>query len=325
MEEWQVFFGIPEKVFQGWEKSSQGSPLYWALKEGRVDKLKYLKWASTRYGLPILKNSFFQNVSMDSSMWKTLEHKGKWSKKWVPIYQWEGTVFCACVEPPDAEHLSEDLVPVLVDPAKLELCWEKIQDLQKESQPPLENKEEETKVFNEAPAAPPRLQTLIASVTKITRVTNLLKMFKSDKKTSSVSTERDGIFKLSKKYFSCVIVFGFHKDKFIPLQYSDSLSTPIEVSVRENSLFRLMYTSRREYHGWVVQNQTHIQFFASCGFKHALPKHISLVPVYGEGDNLLGAFMGISQSAVPSKHIKEINSWVKDLKKTLLKDKTRAA
>ena len=322
MEEWAPFFNISDRVFARWREECKGGQVTtWALKQGKIDRNKYLHWASHRYELPVLKKSFFSSFSLSRPLWDQVRHQASWQEDFVPLYQWGGLVFCGCVKPP-LSPLPPHFVLVLAEPEELHRLWLDLQKLrgpkkwtdpqvsltpQKNTPPPPEGD----------PDSSPG--TLMSTFTRITRVTNLFKMFQT--KNPPANTASHPVFKQAKAYFTEAVIFGFHQNQFVPIQWSPTLAVPACVSVSEASMFKIVCKSRKEFHGLVVPNPIHFQFFKSCGFKQGLPKHITLIPVFQPSGELCGAFMGISPKApVPSRHLGEIRSWTKDFPTTLFKE-----
>ena len=126
-----------------------------------------------------------------------------------------------------------------------------------------------------------------------------------------------GVFKLSEQFFKGVIIFSFHDNEFTPVEWSDSMSGPATpIKIEKPSIFKMIVKSRSSYHGFIVNNEQHSQFFTPWGFD-TLPKHITLIPVFNSSKNIIGAYMGISDQVIDKKHLHKITKWGNMLAKTL--------
>ncbi|MAF91555.1 MAG: hypothetical protein CL674_09805 [Bdellovibrionaceae bacterium] len=98
---WAKGLQIPNDVIAVWEMQAAGSDLLrWALANGKVLEHIYLDWAKNYYKLPSLSQSFFEK-SPNPSLW---EKWGRfdWSGTFLPIYEYDGVLYIACLEPPNA-------------------------------------------------------------------------------------------------------------------------------------------------------------------------------------------------------------------------------
>ena len=118
---WAQFFRVEEHI-SAWnsEKGSANSLTYWCLKEKKIDSAEYLKWAQSEYLLPTLTEEFFQK-SPPKELW--LRHTGLWPKGSLPVAEWDGTLFVACLAPIELEQPPQPYQLVLAPPTQL-FEWE---------------------------------------------------------------------------------------------------------------------------------------------------------------------------------------------------------
>ncbi len=160
---WQTAFNKDLSELQKWFDSEpqERSLLYWALKKKEISELEYLKWAQSTYNLPILSSLFFVE-SADPEVIKKHDYYN-WSEECLPVYEWDGVLFVACISPP--EHQPPNTQYVLAPLSALESWWKNMVGLQKSTKPqntplpPTENPPEaishfELKSDNEIEAAP---------------------------------------------------------------------------------------------------------------------------------------------------------------------------
>ena len=94
----------------------------------------------------------------------------------------------------------------------------------------------------------------------------------------------------------------------------DGPATPVKIDTP--SIFSIIVKSSSPYHGYIVKNEQHTNFFKPWGFK-TLPKHITMIPVFDSSKNIIGAYMGIADKTIQEKHLYEVQKWTKPLVKIL--------
>ena len=331
MKEWQTVFQISDDIFEEWKRLAKSTPItYWALKNNKINQKKYFEWASLRYSIPVLKNSFIENSLISQELWNRVKHHSPWNKTLLPIYEWENMVFVGCVEPPDIKKQS--IIPILASPDNLQIIWQKLNafsDTAKKQTvqniPPAKVKEQRESQ-NVSTVKPDHNdyeeKTLLTSITNPGAfLKTLIQKTKNHevKKQASKNIPLDPIFEKCKKYFPQSLIFHFQNNQFIPVQWSPAIKgTPISVTTSKDSIFKIILASKQEYHGFIVENKVHLKFFKSCGFSK-LPQHITLIPLFQTPDTPVGAFMGIANSTVDAQHLEEIKTWVENLKETIFK------
>ena len=315
-KEWQTVFNISEKDQNMWEHSGQiDSFLIWALKYKKFRLDQYIDWAMQHYHLPFLKDSFFYDITISQQLWNSVKDREKWNKEFVPIYEWEKTLFAGCLELPEKKQ-DKNTILILVSPKNLNTFWSKTQSfshikselLRKNNKNNTE--EEDIKQTTGILKKPMNLLNTVINKTLFTQI-----------KVSAENQTYNQVFKLSKKYFTGVILFSFNNNMFTPIEWSDSMEGPATpIKVDKPSIFKMVANSKSPYHGFIIKNEQHNQFFAPWGFAE-LPKHVSLIPIFDNSKQIIGAFIGVAKTMIHQKHLREIISWTTPLPKAILKTK----
>lgn len=98
---WAKGLQIPNDVIAVWEMQAAGSDLLrWALANGKILEHIYLDWAKNYYKLPSLSQSFFEQ-NPNPTLWDKWG-RFDWSGTFLPIYEYDGVLYIACLEPPNA-------------------------------------------------------------------------------------------------------------------------------------------------------------------------------------------------------------------------------
>lgn len=124
---------------------------FWCLERGRVPTQPYLEWAKEHYGLAVLKDEYFK-TKPNHQLWSQIQTVANWSPSMLPLEEWDGVIFIACVEPPFDVEWSFPVQYVLAPPRALKQRWKQ---LQKEEPQHSTAQLEATSPSNEA--APPPL------------------------------------------------------------------------------------------------------------------------------------------------------------------------
>ncbi len=88
--------------------------LVFCLERGLVDYGEYMRFAQSRFELPILQANFFQSA-FDPAQLEQDKLTGDWQPWFFPVGRWENVTYIACVEPPQ-EPESPEVRYVLADP-----------------------------------------------------------------------------------------------------------------------------------------------------------------------------------------------------------------
>ena len=100
---WAMGLKIPNDTIAAWEMQAAGSDLLrWALANGKLPEFGYQEWAKSYYQLPSLDTQFFDQPPSPElwAKWGSFA----WAGTFLPIYEWEGTLYIACLEPPNFEQ-----------------------------------------------------------------------------------------------------------------------------------------------------------------------------------------------------------------------------
>ncbi len=128
LKAWAEALGIEPAKIQAWaqEAPQHESLTFWCLLSGRIRSSDYFAWAVEHYGLAMLSEGYFaQNPNRD--LWMKIQSVANWSAQLLPVDEWDGTVFVACVEPPDGIQWSFPVQYVLATARDLQSHWERLQ------------------------------------------------------------------------------------------------------------------------------------------------------------------------------------------------------
>lgn len=313
---WQEALHVSKLEYQKWQEQagSDSSVTSWALDNNKIHAEQYFTWAMSYYNIPFLKETFFHQLSINSDLWNRTKKQAKWNKHFLPIYQWQGLTFAACLEPP--KEKDKTIIPILATPDKLQFCWQKIQSFTQPHtvQVPTESKKE----------TPPDTQTESSieseTISKViaTKIHNFLKTSIFKKPNVQNSPIFAQVIEQTKEMFPQSIIFTYKKGEFTPIKWSATLKgVPAPVSIDQASIFKIVRKSKQPYHGFVVENKQHNQFFIQWGFKK-IPPHVTLAPVFMPHTNekkMIGAFMGIATASISPEALTQITNWCKPLEK----------
>lgn len=327
-EPWQEPFHISDEEIVLWrQKIGPGeSLLLWAIQNQKVDENQYLEWARDFYKIPLVQSNYFSSPLSQAAIKRDLPNFC--DETHVPIGQWDGQIFIGCLEPlpasdplisfvlaphkpllerwkmffsPPAGPTDSDHVSSLFDPKTIEMDLDSIEVELEITQPDIDHKPPETDppidsvaqefASNEASfgdVTHPSFDTS-ASLTPIS-IKNL-----STKQ--QLSSQLADIFTITSRYFEKSMILKYNNKRFLPwkwhgpwLAMADAEDHPIHLSAP--SLFRICFQTKLPYHGPIVSNAVHNEFF-SLWDKSRIPNHVTLYPVISE-KNLLGAIMGLS-------------------------------
>lgn len=126
---------------------------YWCLEQNLISQDDYYRWAQLNYGLALINDDFF-DLPPASSLWQKLHHQTGWSQGYVPVAEWDGSIFIACTEPPKDIDWGFEARYLLATPKNLLRLWQKLQgDLMTGLSPEVSNLAYSTAETAEAPEA----------------------------------------------------------------------------------------------------------------------------------------------------------------------------
>lgn len=100
---WAMGLKIPKDIISSWASQAGDSDLLrWALANAKLPEFGYQEWAKSYYQLPSLDTEFFDQ-SPNPDLWAKWGNFA-WSGTFLPIYEWEGVLYIACLEPPSFEQ-----------------------------------------------------------------------------------------------------------------------------------------------------------------------------------------------------------------------------
>ena len=304
MAPWKKALNISDSCYQEFKTQAKGSePLvFWALKHKKIDLKQYMHWAMRAYSLPVLRESFLDNINLKREDIKTIS---AFNSYFAPVYTFEKKIFAVCVEPPLIKD--SKILPLLARPEIIEKCWTRLQKTK--SDEPGDAKAEPAE-----PAEPVESSPSQGLPTAITKITGL---FGAEKKSTELEDVYADIFAKTKKYFSSSLVFRLKNQKFISVKWTQNIKQgQSEISISDTSIFRILVMSNTPYHGIIIKNDHHDQYFSAWGYKE-LPRHITLLPLHNESGQMMGAFLGIAENPVHRKYLNTIIDIVKPLKNVL--------
>ena len=122
---WVENLGINPKEFSSWSEQTPRSEsvTFWCLVNGKLNEDQYLNWARDHYELLSINAEFFK-IPPNFTLWNKIKTVANWSKELVPICEWDGTVFVACVEPLLDVKWSFPVQYVLASASDLQSHWE---------------------------------------------------------------------------------------------------------------------------------------------------------------------------------------------------------
>lgn len=125
--EWLKFFNISDEMAMDWLKEAKSAEnfTFWCLKNKKIKNSDYLKWAQNYYQLPILKSEYFLQPT-DNSWWDIVRSISNWSENFIPIVEWDNTIFIACIEPRSDIHWSFPVCYLLASSTDLEKRWKEL-------------------------------------------------------------------------------------------------------------------------------------------------------------------------------------------------------
>lgn len=122
---WLEALGVTQEKYLNWQKQlpKNESLLRWCLLNQKISSTDYFAWAAEYYGLAVLKQDFF-NQAPNIKLWQQIQSVANWSNSFMPILEWDGVIFIACLEPREDVTWSFTVRYVLADAASLDKYWQ---------------------------------------------------------------------------------------------------------------------------------------------------------------------------------------------------------
>lgn len=121
---WAQPLAVQQTDLDSWSKmvGPSDSLIAWCIKNQKINPDDYLQWARNYYGIPSLTSNFF-TTSYNEAFFKSVESMSFWSKDLLPIGEWDGVLFLACVEPQESTPWSFPVQFLLASPTDIEATW----------------------------------------------------------------------------------------------------------------------------------------------------------------------------------------------------------
>jgi hypothetical protein len=98
---------------------------YWCLETNKINQDEYLSWARDHYGLASLNRNYFEKMP-DIELLERTSTDANWSQWLLPICEWDGVIFVACVEPLQDQNWSFPVQFVLAESSEIKKYWDRI-------------------------------------------------------------------------------------------------------------------------------------------------------------------------------------------------------
>lgn len=130
MKSWVEALQIPEASFELWRRESPKNTnfTFWCLQSGKISPDKYLNWAQEHFQLARINSEFFKSKP-NVQLWKKIKTVANWSPEMIPISEWDGTIFIACIEPNWDIKWSFPVQYLLANPHDLKNYWQALVDI----------------------------------------------------------------------------------------------------------------------------------------------------------------------------------------------------
>lgn len=260
--------------------------------------------------LPFLKDSFFYTNIINRSFWNRVKHYEKWNPELIPFYEWEGILYVGCLKP-DPTIKNKNIVFILVSIKNLNMLWKTCEQL---SLPPSDihnnNINTDSIKIKKKSNILSKPYTILNTILK----TNIL----SQLMPHSADNIYTKCFKFAETYFTGVVVFSFKSETFKPIEWNELMAGPVlPIDTKQPSVFKIIHQSKKPYHGPLNENnKIHKDFFTVRGFDK-LPKYLTLIPIFDKSQNIIGAFMGITDEYIAGSKFDVIVKWTQMLSTAL--------
>lgn len=313
LKTWTDQFNIQPTQLEAWRlEAPEDTPiLFWCLTEGKIPFDQYAQWAKENYGLAVLQDSYFENSTI-LDIKNRVDSELVWNPWNLPVGTWDGSTFIGCVEPP-SEPLPNS-VYVLADPRALRQCFDRIfsEDEGKEHTSIFEmpeglnlnlvspeadnapaglnlNLEEPPPVPEVAAQEAPEPQTNVTQMTQMTQITQMTSV------SSPVFNDLSGWWLHAKKSFSNCLILSGDKDGLKAVWQNGVECDGPTVALNQPSLFRIAIRTQKPYHGFVVENEIHKDFFHALKIND-LPKSITAISIPAGNQNVLLVAFGYQET-----------------------------
>lgn len=124
---WALALHVPQSTYNSWAKQcpKDESVLLWSLSTNQISSDDYFLWAREHYGLAHLNSEFFERAA-DKSLWQKIKTAINWSAEMIPVLEWDGVIFIACIEPQPEISWSFPVQFVLANANDLKKYWNEL-------------------------------------------------------------------------------------------------------------------------------------------------------------------------------------------------------
>lgn len=322
---WAETLNIPQEKLESWRaEAPEGVPLLiWCLKEGKVEFKDYAAWAKNHYSIPVITSEFFSQYEAPES----IELEG-WSPWMVPVGTWEGLTYVGCVlPPPDPE---EGYVYLLAHPNDLGEVYSQMEkaDIEESdsdgpaglllnlpSLPSMEPSDKATaspagftlnipSLPSEPESAPPPLipepqeETIATAVTAIgVKVAEAKEEPKENTSVTQTALVDNKIVKALKgwwvdaeKIFTHAVLVQVVDSELHTVWANGETAKHSPLTINQPSLFRIAMRTQKPYHGFVIENEVHDEFFLKQLEMKAYPSSVTAIALPNEASFIVSYF-----------------------------------
>jgi len=120
MAEWKEKFQIPPSC-----------TLREALKNQLINEIEYQEWASRHYGLPVMRDEFFEQHPSDVKFLDKIKQKNIANSSAIPCFEWNNILYVVCLEPQKI-NTDQKTVFFITSLKTMESLWKKIESSEKQ-------------------------------------------------------------------------------------------------------------------------------------------------------------------------------------------------
>ena len=309
---WMQKFQISPQEQETWTLKPGQSALCYALEKGFVEEKTLLQWASQHHGVGILPESYFSSHTPPTNLLEKYKHVDTC----VPIGEWEGLLIVAALLP--SEELTEALKKIDPRPVQLVLCgftalqtWrnakgEEVKDRLLPAPSSAKHKEQ--------PPKPPTLREELSSAPNLNEEGDSNRLCGKHPPlppSGQASPKQQG--EMMRQLQECADTIlqqweGFDRTMLLllsgeqlqPWRWHGDWSpkegageeSVMGVDVAGPSFFRVAWTTRDFYHGYVPEGDINGIFFKNWT-EGKYPEHVTAYPLIYEGRRM-GVILGLA-------------------------------
>jgi hypothetical protein len=353
-DNWADRLNISQEQLKSWQEEAPADTplLVWCLSAEKISFKEYALWAKNHYGLPILNHDFFSKHPVNLPL-----EDDHWTPWLVPLAKWENLTYVGCVVPPSDPE--ENLVYVIAHPKDLEGVYAQLNpsSAPKETAVDFEMpeglvldpiKSEPTKIetpvsdaLSDAPqglnldlTAPPPLPTEEAPAAAfeapeglsgedvIPTQVNVEAPQAPEETEAAPAGDMNQWWEEAQPWFeNAVLLQGDEKDLKVTWVNGQPKADGVQLTCSAPNIFRIVLRTKKPYHGFVVENEIHSQFFNSLGLKEYPPVVTALLVQEGDLHQILVLY-GFTGEA--EEHLEKAEAVAAGLQRVLTSASTSA-